>query len=138
MKKYKDLCEYDFSDYAEERSSQRNEYYIKKYNINPYLPTDVKIKLVQKELDHQFALAVSSYIGTNYVFGGKSRKGIDCSGTITESLKDMGYKIEDKSASNMVNGKVNQTYAPFSTNEQSYPVVQARINWEVLDEKYRF
>ena len=102
------------------------------------MPTDVKIKLVQKELDHQFALAVSSYIGTDYVFGGKSRKGIDCSGTITESLKDMGYKIEDKSASNMVNGKVNQTYAPFSTNEQSYPVVQARINWEVLDEKYRF
>ena len=32
--------------------------------------------------------------------------------------------------------KVNQTYAPFSTNEESYPVVQARINWEVLDEKY--
>ena len=166
-----------------ERTTQRNEYYIKKYNINPYLPTDVKIKLVQKELDHQFALAVSSYIGTDYVFGGKSRKGIDCSGTITESLKDMGYKIEDKSVSNMVNGKVdwlsilpyhsenlsiyspqivdatesdwmcsrnsdlkqyipaqagkvNQTYAPFSTNERSYPVVQARINWEVLDEKY--
>ena len=203
-----------------ERTTQRNEYYIKKYNINPYLPTDVKIKLVQKELDHQFALAVSSYIGTDYVFGGKSRKGIDCSGTITESLKDMGYKIKSRNADSMGSGevdwitilpyatkdnagnegilnfyrlngsekinhtnvgvgsymnhpedlsiyfpqivdatesdwicsrnsnskqyipaqagKVNQTYAPFSTNEQSYPVVQARINWEVLDEKYRF
>ena len=201
-----------------ERTTQRNEYYIKKYNINPYLPTDVKIKLVQKELDHQFALAVSSYIGTDYVFGGKSRKGIDCSGTITESLKDMGYKIKSRNADSMGSGevdwitilpyatkdnagnegilnfyrlngsekinytnvgvgsslnhpenlsiyspqivdatesdwmcsrnsdlkqyipaqagKVNQTYAPFSTNEQSYPVVQARINWEVLDEKY--
>ncbi len=95
MKKYKNADFYDFSDYAEERTTQRNEYYIKKYNINPYLPTDIKIKLVQKELDHQFALAVSSYIGTDYVFGGKSRKGIDCSGTITESLKDMGYKMED-------------------------------------------
>ena len=203
-----------------ERTTQRNEYYIKKYNINPYLPTDIKIKLVQKELDHQFALAVSSYIGTDYVFGGKSRKGIDCSGTITESLKDMGYKIKSRNADSMGSGevdwitilpyatkdnagnegilnfyrlngsekinhtnvgvgsslnhpenlsiyspqivdatesdwicsrnsnskqyipakagKVNQTYAPFSTNEQSYPVVQARINWEVLDEKYRF
>ena len=203
-----------------ERTTQRNEYYIKKYNINPYLPTDVKIKLVQKELDHQFALAVSSYIGTDYVFGGKSRKGIDCSGTITESLKDMGYKIKSRNADSMGSGevdwitilpyatkdnagnegilnfyrlngsekinhtnvgvgsslnhpenlsiyspqivdatesdwmcsrnsdlkqyipaqaaKVNQTYAPFSTNEESYPVVQARINWEVLDEKYRF
>ena len=203
-----------------ERTTQRNEYYIKKYNINPYLPTDIKIKLVQKELDHQFALAVSSYIGTDYVFGGKSRKGIDCSGTITESLKDMGYKIKSRNADSMGSGevdwitilpyatkdnagnegilnfyrlngsekinhtnvgvgsslnhpenlsiyspqivdatesdwmcsrnsdlkqyipaqaaKVNQTYAPFSTNEESYPVVQARINWEVLDEKYRF
>lgn len=29
MKKYKDIGIYDFSDYAEERTSQRNEYYIR-------------------------------------------------------------------------------------------------------------
>lgn len=54
----------------------------------------------------------------------------------------MGYKVEDKSVSNMVNGKIDWLsilpyhFEKIAGNEESYPVVQARINWEVLDEKY--
>ena len=200
--------------------NNRNENYVEKYNINKNLPTDVQLKLIQYNLDHDFALTVASYIGTSYEYGGKSKDGIDCSGVITESLKDMGYsKVKSKSALEISSGnvdwvtilpyaskdisgfqgilnfyklsdssyvnhtnigvgstinhpndsniykqqivdatstdwmlsrtgnsgqyivpgesQVNQTYAPFSTKASSYPVLQARINWEVLDNNYR-
>ncbi len=74
------------------------------------LPTDVKLKISQYNTNLQknkeFSEKVATFVGTKYVYGGKSRVGIDCSGLITVSLNEMGYEEGVVSAKQMASGSV--------------------------------
>lgn len=52
---------------------------------------------------NQFIAALKKYMGVPYVFGGKTSKGLDCSGLITLALADVGVKFP--------HGSVNQINA---------------------------
>jgi RHS repeat-associated protein len=59
----------------------------------------------------EFAAALRDIVGTPYLLGGTSKKGVDCSGTIGLALASMGYKnVPDFTASEMAAGK-----APYIT-----------------------
>ena len=80
-------------------------------------PSDAKQSLSINEINKknlEFAGAMRDIVGTPYVLGGASTKGVDCSGTIGLALASMGYKnVPDYTASEMAAGK-----APYITINQ--------------------
>ena len=63
--------------------------------------------LSASDKNKQFSSILQSMVGVPYKYGGKDKNGIDCSGTITESLRQMGYNVDDYTASQLASGKVD-------------------------------
>jgi len=73
--------------------------------------------LLEKALDQKFAETVQSMEGVPYLYGGKTREGIDCSGTVTTALNEMGYDVPVSRANRMADGKVDWITINSSVNE---------------------
>ena len=56
-------------------------------------------------LNAKFASIMNSLVGTPYEYGGESRNGADCSGSILLALSEMGYDLPRITASEMASGE---------------------------------
>ena len=61
----------------------------------------------ETKLDEEFAEKLRGLIGVPYALGGTDYSGIDCSGTVIEALREMGYDVADITAAEMASGKVD-------------------------------
>jgi hypothetical protein len=58
-------------------------------------------------LNYEFAKIMYSLVGTPYLYGGSSRDGTDCSGSIILALQELGYDVPDATAAMMASGKLD-------------------------------
>ena len=98
--------------------------YINEYNISTSLPTNVRKLIGQfyknKEMNITFSEKVTTFVGTSYVYGGKDRTGIDCSGLVTCALNEMGYEVDTVNTNQMVSGLVDWIEIfPYASNEKT-------------------
>jgi len=77
-----------------------------------------------------FTDIMRSLVGTPYELGGKTLNGIDCSGTITYSLNQMGYNVSATSAAAMASGKTDWiTVTSGNTISQDKPGALNFYDW---------
>jgi len=66
-----------------------------------------KIKKTDTNLNIKFTGIMNSLVGTSYKYGGTSRSGVDCSGSILLALAEMGYDIPRVSSEEMASGNID-------------------------------